>query len=96
MKLELGAARGRKPRQVALHVGQENRNSGGGKPFGQDLQRDRLAGAGGPGNKTVPVGIFQRQALRDRVFFPAATDKNLVFQIIRPLSQIFLGVNILS
>ena len=42
--------------QIALDVGHEHRHTNAGKTFGEDLQRDRLAGAGGAGNQTVAIG----------------------------------------
>ena len=38
-------------RKVALDVGGEHRNAGARKAFGQNLQRHRLAGAGGAGDR---------------------------------------------
>ena len=96
MELEFGTAGGGKPRQVALHVRQENRHPRGGEPFGQDLEGHRLARTRRPGDQTVAVGILQREPLRIAVPFAATTDKNLVFQLIRPPSQLFHDLNILS
>ena len=54
----------RQPGQIALHIRQEDRHPCGGKPFGEDLQRHRLAGAGGARDQPVPVGQPQKQMLR--------------------------------
>ncbi len=58
---------GRQAGQIALHVGHEHRHARGGEAFGQDLQRDGLAGTGGPGNQPMPV----RQAGQKRDVFVA-------------------------
>ena len=50
--------------KVALHVGGEDRDAGGGEALGENLQRNGLAGAGRAGDETVPVGEFQVQILR--------------------------------
>jgi hypothetical protein len=69
----LGLADGRDPRQVALDVGRENGNSSRREALREDLQRHRLARAGGPGDEAVPVGeaqlqIFGLGALADEDF----------------------------
>ncbi len=57
----LGLARFGDARQIALDVGGEHRHAGARQPFGQHLQRHRLAGAGRAGHQTVPVGQGQCQ-----------------------------------
>jgi hypothetical protein len=42
--------------EIALDVGHEDRHADVGKLFGQSLQRDRLAGAGGAGDQAVAIG----------------------------------------
>ncbi len=42
--------------QIAFDVGGEHRHAGGREAFGQDLQRDGLAGAGGAGDEAMAVG----------------------------------------
>ena len=44
------------PREVPLHVGHENRHADAREALGEQLQRDRLAGAGRAGDAAVPVG----------------------------------------
>ncbi len=64
------------PREVALDVSEEDRDAGLGKAFGEDLQRHRLARAGGAGDEPVPVGAAQQKALRLRLIGAAAADEN--------------------
>jgi hypothetical protein len=45
----------REAAEAALDVGHENRHAGGGKIFGERLQRDRFSGAGGAGDEVVAV-----------------------------------------
>lgn len=52
------------PREIALDVGQEHRDADPGKPFGQDLQRYGLAGAGGAGNQPMAVAECGEQVLQ--------------------------------
>ena len=57
-------------KQIGLHVGAEHRHAGVGEAFGEALQGDGLAGAGGAGDEPVPVGeaqpyIFGLDALPD-------------------------------
>ena len=49
--------------EIALHVGGKHRNAGLGEAFGHDLQRHRLAGAGGAGDEAVAVGHGEEQFL---------------------------------
>ncbi len=65
LRLALAADAG----EVALHVGAEDRHTGIGEAFRQDLQRDRLAGAGRARHQPVAVAVFQVQifALVDAV-----------------------------
>ena len=51
------------PGQVAFHVGHEYRHAVIGKALRKNLQGNRLAGAGGAGDETVPVGPFQNEVL---------------------------------
>ncbi len=53
--------RTRQAGQVAFDVGHEDRHAGSTQAFGQDLQRDRLAGAGGPRDQTVPIGHARQE-----------------------------------
>jgi hypothetical protein len=48
-------------RQIALDVGGEDRNAGPRQAFGENLQGDRLAGAGRTGDKAMTVGEGERQ-----------------------------------
>ncbi len=93
VQFEIRAARRRQPREVALDVGQEHRNSGSGKALGQDLQRDGLAGAGRPGDQSVPVGVFQRQPLPDAIVRATAANEYLVVHVTAPC-RIYHAVNI--
>jgi hypothetical protein len=43
--------------EVALHVGHEDRHADDRETLGQGLQGDGLAGAGGPGDEAVAVGL---------------------------------------
>ena len=49
------ARRAREPGEVALDVGGEDRDAGGGELLGQQLQGLGLAGAGRPRHQPVPV-----------------------------------------
>ena len=49
--------------EVALDVGGEDRHARRRKAFGEALQRDRLAGAGRPGDEAVPVAEREGQNL---------------------------------
>ena len=49
--------------EIALHVGGEDRNARVAEAFGHDLQRHRLAGAGGAGDQAVAVGHGEEQLL---------------------------------
>ncbi len=69
--------------QVALDVGGENRNAGAGKALRHHLQRDGLAGAGGAGDKSMPIGERERQPGR----LLALADKYLV----RSIGQFVVG-----
>ncbi|MNE40153.1 hypothetical protein D3C77_183810 [compost metagenome] len=60
----LGPARLADPRQVALHIGAEDRDAGVREALGQDLQSHRLACAGGAGDHAVAVGAVLQQPLR--------------------------------
>ncbi|EWS53394.1 hypothetical protein X551_03818 [Methylibium sp. T29] len=51
--------------QVALHVGQKDRHADLRELLGQRLQRDGLAGAGGPGDQPVAVGQGGQQRAFD-------------------------------
>jgi len=65
--------------QIALDVGTENRHASFREPFGEDLQRDRLAGAGRAGDQAVAIGKLEVEilALLDRVLrVAAAPQKN--------------------
>jgi hypothetical protein len=48
-------------REIALHVGHENRHAGVGKTFGHRLQCDRFAGARGAGDQAVAIGHLRQQ-----------------------------------
>ena len=63
-QLGLGLAGHRHAGQVTLDVGREHRHAEVGKTFGEDLQRDRLAGAGGARHQAVPVGVGAKDGLR--------------------------------
>ena len=63
-QLVAGRADLRNARQVALHVGAKDRHACVGKALGHDLQRHRLAGAGGPGDHAVSVGAVEQQVFR--------------------------------
>ena len=60
------AARLRDAGEIAFDVGHEHRYADPGKALGHDLQRDGLAGSGGPGDEAVPVGERRQQAELDR------------------------------
>ena len=64
--------------QIAFDIGHEHRHPGGRKPFGQDLQRHRLAGAGRPGDQPVPIAVFEQEVLRHAITFTTPTHKNRV------------------
>ena len=49
--------------EVALHVGDEGRNSGGREALDDALQGDGLAGAGRSGDQAVAVGPAELEAL---------------------------------
>ena len=49
--------------EIALHVGGEDADAGGGKTFGERLQRHRLAGSGRAGDEAVAVAITQQQVI---------------------------------
>ena len=51
----MGAAHLGQAREVALHVGEKDRNAGVRKSFGQDLQRNGLAGTGRTGDQPLEV-----------------------------------------
>ena len=53
----------RDTRQIALHIGDEDRDAIGGETFRQPLQRHRLAGARRPGDQTVAIGLVEPQVL---------------------------------
>ena len=54
------AARG-DAREVALDVGREDRHARAREPFGENLERDRLAGAGGARHEPVAIGHAERE-----------------------------------
>jgi hypothetical protein len=54
-------AGGAHAREVALHVGHEDRHAGVGQALGHRLQGDRLAGARGAGDQAVAVGHLRQQ-----------------------------------
>jgi len=49
------------PGEVPFHVGHENRHADAREALGEQLQRDRLAGAGRAGDAAVPVGQRREQ-----------------------------------
>lgn len=53
----LGGASLRKAGQIALDIGQEDRHTQVRKAFGQRLQGDGFAGAGGASDQVVAVGL---------------------------------------
>ena len=57
-------AHGGDARKVALDVGCKYRHAGIGKPFGEDLQRHRFAGAGRAGHQAMAVAEFQVEIFR--------------------------------
>ena len=61
--LEIMAAGHRNARQVPFYVCQEHRHPGSRKLFSHGLERDRLAGAGCPGDQAVAIGTAQPQHL---------------------------------
>ena len=63
VKLGAFTARGGHAGQIALHIGDEDRNAGIGKALGEDLQRYRLAGAGGAGDQAVPIRALEQERL---------------------------------
>ena len=58
----VGAARFRKASEIAFDVGHEHRHADRREPLGDDLQRDRFAGAGRPGDEAVAVGERRQEA----------------------------------
>jgi hypothetical protein len=50
--------------EIALHVGDEDRDPGLRETLGEALKGDRLAGAGGSGDQAVPVGAPEDEPLR--------------------------------
>jgi hypothetical protein len=69
LHLRRQAARRGQTREIAFHVGHEHRHADRGKALGQQLQGDRLAGAGGAGDQAVAVGQ-RRQQRQFGVFVP--------------------------
>ena len=67
-----------KAREVALHVRQEDRHPRGGEAFGEDLERDRLAGAGRARDQPVAVGVLEEKLLRFRVAFAPAAHEDRI------------------
>ena len=63
---------------VALHVLDHDRHSGGGKALGEDLNRHRLAGAGGAGDETMAIAVAQEELPRLGVVLAAAAHQNPV------------------
>ena len=76
VQLALGGARLGEAGEVALHVGQEDGDAGGGEGLGQDLQGDGLAGAGGARDQAVAVAVFEQQVLGDGMAGAAAADED--------------------
>ncbi len=64
----LGLADGGDAGQVTFDIGGEDRDAGGGEALGQDLQRDRLAGAGCAGDQAMPVGEAEFEVFGLRAF----------------------------
>jgi hypothetical protein len=48
-------------REIALHVGEEDRHADRGQLLGQHLQRHGLAGAGGAGDQAVSISHLRQQ-----------------------------------
>ena len=76
MQLVIDRASGSQPRQIAFHIRHEDRHALRRKALGQDLQGDRLARAGGPGNQPVAIGIFEQHMLLFAVAVTAAAHEN--------------------
>src|SRR3954471_18362983 len=83
LAIPLGASAVRRPRaghpgHIALHVGDEDADSGGGQLFGHDLQRLRLARTGRTGDQPMPVhhrqGDLDHGVLRDLTVVHAAPE----------------------
>jgi hypothetical protein len=68
----LGLADRGNPGQVALDVGGKHRHAGARQPFSENLQSDRLAGAGCTRDETMTVGEGKRHQRR----LLALADKN--------------------
>ena len=75
----LGFARCGNAGQIALDVGGEHGNAGIGQAFGENLQGDGFAGAGGARDQAVAVRQLQRQIF----WLGALTDKNLAVLVDR-------------
>lgn len=71
----------RSRRSIAFDVGQKYRNPCGGKPFGQDLQRDGFACACGPRDQSMTVGIADVEKLFRRVVFATAADEDIICHV---------------
>ena len=71
----LGGAGSAQTAKVTLDVGGEHRHSGIAEGFGQALQRDGFAGAGGTRNQTVAVR--QAHCLGNRLTGEVGTDNEL-------------------
>ena len=67
VELRARPARLRDARQVALHVGRHDRHAEPREAFGEQLQRDGLAGAGGAGDQAVAVGERGQDAGQRRI-----------------------------
>jgi hypothetical protein len=55
-------------REIAFGIGHEHGHADAREVLGQDLQRDRLAGAGRPGDQAVPVREAELQELDGPTF----------------------------
>src|SRR6185503_13108530 len=51
----------RQPRDVSLDVRHEDGNAKSGKALGEHHERDCLSGAGGAGDKPVPIAVFRQE-----------------------------------